>query len=77
MKILLVLIWFLNDSLFMTMKAMIEGVREISKHHPEGRLAAIRFLRRQGLTFHTARNMAGEIIANKPWYRKSLYKNDK
>lgn len=61
----------------MTMKAMIEGVREISKENPEGRLAAIRFLRRQGLTFPTARTMAEEIIAGKPWYRKSLYRNEK
>lgn len=44
----------------------------------EGRyLDAIRYARREGLMFGTARTMADEIRDGAPWYRPQLYPSPK
>lgn len=52
----------------MTYEAAVRIARGIIADR--GRLAAIAFLRRLGLTFPTARTMATEIQNNAPWYRR-------
>jgi hypothetical protein len=53
----------------MTHDKAIATARGILKRR-EGYLEAIRFLRRLGLTFRTARQTVKEIQANAPWYRR-------
>jgi hypothetical protein len=46
------------------------SVRTVREFIASGRkVAAVRWLRTQGLTFPTARTMVVEIAANAPWYR--------